>query len=70
MLPDESDITRMKPDEFYENYSLPAPNATGTDRQERKQEDSLAYNELWPWAVVALLGLLVAEYWVAGRTPG
>lgn len=68
---DESDITRMEPSEFYESFALVAPDSVATEAsQEEKQKDSVSYDELWPWLVLLLLGLMVTEYWVAGRTPG
>lgn len=69
--PEESDITRMEPTEFYESFSITPPEDVGDvlPEQEKKQ-DSIAYDELWPWLAVAFLGLLVGEFWLAGRTPG
>ncbi|MCG8649743.1 MAG: hypothetical protein MI861_07915, partial [Pirellulales bacterium] len=67
---EESDIARMKPNEFYESFGLARPDAPEADAPTNKQTDSVSYDELWPWLVLALLGLMVTEYWVAGRTPG
>lgn len=66
---DESDITRMEPAEFYDGFGLVAPESEDTVQQDN-QKDTVSYDELWPWLIVALLGLMVTEYWVAGRTPG
>ena len=68
---DESDITRMEAAEFYEGFELTAPESADIESlPQDKQQDSVAYDELWPWLVLVFLGLLVTEYWVAGRTPG
>ena len=67
---DESDITRMEPAEFYESFGLTAPDSAAESTSVQEQQDSVAYDELWPWLVLTFLGLLVTEYWLAGRTPG
>ncbi len=68
---EESDISRMEPAEFYESFGIAPPgDADRAVVAEEKQQDSVAYDELWPWLALMFLGLLVAEYWLAARTPG
>jgi hypothetical protein len=70
--PYESDMARCTPKAFADcfGFQLPVAADPGVARQNTpgKADDRLRSNEIWPWLALTLLGLLLAENFLANRT--
>jgi hypothetical protein len=73
--PLESDMARCKPEEFAARFGfrLPGPEpastaAAGPSGADRSDDGRLRSDELWPWIAMSLIGLLLAESFLANRT--
>jgi hypothetical protein len=73
--PLESDTGRCTPEEFASRFGfrLPGPEsssttAAGPGAAGRSDDGRLRGDELWPWMALALIGLLLAESFLANRT--
>ena len=73
--PLESDTSRCKPEEFAARFGfrLPGPEspstvADGRSGKNRHDDGRLRSDELWPWIAITLIGLLLAESFLANRT--
>ncbi len=73
--PLESDTARCTPQEFASRFgfSLPGPEspstaAGGRTRGNGPDDGRLRSDELWPWMALTLIGLLLAESFLANRT--
>jgi hypothetical protein len=70
--PLESETVRCTPKEFAGRFgfTLPEPGATAVAGQgtRRIADDRLRSDEIWPWLALTLVGLLLAENFLANRT--
>jgi hypothetical protein len=73
--PLESDTARCKPEEFAARFGfrLPEPESPSTadggrSGRDRPDDGRLRSDELWPWIALTLIGLLLAESFLANRT--
>ena len=71
--PLESETARCTPKEFASRFgfTLPEPAATAVAGQggtRRIADDRLRSDEIWPWLALTLVGLLLAENFLANRT--
>jgi hypothetical protein len=71
--PLESETARCTPKEFASRFgfTLPEPAATAVAGQggtKRIADDRLRSDEIWPWLALTLVGLLLAENFLANRT--
>ncbi len=69
--PAESAIERLSVQEFREHFHLPAgmKPAAGVQAGGEGVKGGERPDEVWPWVVWGLLGLLLIEFLIAGRTP-
>ena len=70
--PLESETARCTPKEFADRFgfNLPEPAAHGGGRAANaaSADERLRSDELWPWLALTLVGLLLAENFLANRT--
>ena len=72
--PAESETDRCTPREFADRFGflLPEQKAPSTAQAgvggSRRSDDRLRGDEIWPWLALALVGLLLAENFLANRT--
>jgi hypothetical protein len=66
--PLESDLTRCTPEEFASRYGFRLPGPAPSPSAGRPDDGRLRGDELWPWIALTLIGLLLAESFLANRT--
>jgi hypothetical protein len=76
--PRESETERLRPEEFATRFGLPLAASTGSTPdgttarpgapQEARIDIALRNDEVWHWLALALVGLLLAEGFLANRT--